>query len=242
MATKKGYIKANIVENTEIGNNVYKMVLKGSFEGKPGQFYMLKSWKGYPLLARPLSICDKDEDSITFLYLVVGKGTEILKNLGSDSEIELLGPLGNGFELKAGKVAIIAGGIGIAPMLYLAKSLGQKFDLYVGFRSQPYFIEAFDGLVENTVISTEDGSIGKKGYITQYIEDKYDAVYVCGPNSFMNAVQKLNLKGKVFLSLEAHMACGIGACLGCSVQTIYGVKRVCRDGPVFQSDEVIFNA
>lgn len=239
----KGYQKGIIIENEAVGKDVYKMVLKGKFEGKPGQFYMLKAWNGYPLLARPLSICDKDEDTITFLYLIVGKGTEILSKLHAKDEIDLLGPLGNGFDFdKNKKTALVAGGIGIAPLLYLAKSLNGSTDLYAGFKYDPYFTSDFEEYTDNIYISTEDGREGTKGYVTSLIKDEYDAIYVCGPNSMMKAVQDLNLKSTVYLSLEAHMACGIGACLGCGVQTNDGVKRVCYDGPVFNASEVIFDA
>lgn len=239
----KGYKKGIILSNEKVGKDVYKMVLKGEFEGKPGQFYMLKAWNGYPLLARPLSICDKDDKTITFLYLIVGKGTEILSKLHAEDEIDLLGPLGNGFEIKKGKkIALIAGGIGIAPLLYLAKSLEGSIDLYAGFKYEPYFTDEFENFTEEILISTEDGNTGVKGYVTNLVKDEYDQVYVCGPNSMMKAVQELNLNSEVFLSLEAHMACGIGACLGCGVKTSEGVKRVCYDGPVFEASEVIFDA
>lgn len=239
----KGYKKGIILSNEKVGKDVYKMVLKGDFEGKPGQFFMLKAWNGYPLLARPLSICDKDEETITFLYLIVGKGTEILSKLHKDDEVDLLGPLGNGFQLEKGKkIALVAGGIGIAPLLYLAKSLEGSVDLYAGYKYEPYFTEEFESCTDNIYISTEDGKFGTKGYVTSIIKDEYDFVYVCGPNSMMEAVQKLELQANVYLSLEAHMACGIGACLGCGVKTIDGVKRVCYDGPVFKASEVIFDA
>lgn len=241
---KKGYQKGIILKNEKVGKDVYKMVLKGDFMGTPGQFFMLKAWAaGDPLLARPLSICDKDEETITFLYLVVGKGTDILSKLHESDEVEILGPLGNGFEMVEGKkVALVAGGIGIAPLLYLARSLNSEVDLYAGFRFDPYFTEEFEQYTENIHIATDDGNTGTKGYVTSIIEDKYDVVYVCGPNSMMKAVQDLKLNATVYLSLEAHMACGIGACLGCGIQTIDGVKRVCFEGPVFESKEVIFDA
>lgn len=240
---KKGYINATIIENKNIGSNVYKMKVKGNISGNPGQFYMLKGWKDYPLLPRPLSICDIEDDEITFLYLKIGKGTELLSKLKEGINIELLGPLGNGFKInndKNKKVAIVAGGIGIAPMKYLSKNLSGNIDLYCGFSTGKYFLSEMEDYVDEIVISTDDGSYGYKGFITDIVKDDYDIIYACGPNPMMKSLVNRNLNADIYISLESKMACGIGACLGCAISTTKGIKRVCHDGPVFNSKEVIF--
>ena len=235
------YIESEIILNEEISDGIFKLVLKGKFQGDPGQFYMLRAWDESPLLPRPLSICDLDEESITFLYAVVGKGTSIISSMRVGESIKILGPLGNGFELHPeAKCAIVAGGIGIATMKYLSRKL-KNVDLYVGYRNTTYMEDEI--LNKNkTIISTEDGSIGFKGYITEYVKNDYDYIYACGPNPMMNSLKKRNLYATEFYSLEAHMACGIGACLGCTVHTTNGLKRVCKDGPIFEKNEVIFDA
>ncbi|WP_297810738.1 dihydroorotate dehydrogenase electron transfer subunit [uncultured Finegoldia sp.] len=235
------YINCEIITNSEISDGIFKLVLKGNFNGNPGQFYMIRAWDESPLLPRPLSICDLDEKSITFLYAVVGRGTSILSSLRIGEKLKILGPLGNGFELHPeAKCAIVAGGIGIAPMKFLSRKL-KNVDLYVGYRNTHFMDDEI--LNKNqTFISTEDGSIGFKGYITDFVKDEYDFIYACGPNPMMNSLKKRNLKAIEFYSLEAHMACGIGACLGCIVNTTNGLKRVCKDGPVFEKNEVIFDA
>lgn len=235
----KKYTKAKILENVEVSKNVFKLVLEGKFKGNPGQFYMLKSWEESPLLPRPFGICDLKDNSITFLYEVVGKGTGIMSSLRVGEYMEILGPLGNGFEIfENKKSAIVSGGIGIAPMIYLSKFL-KNVDLYTGFRDTPYMTNAFENISKN-IISTDTGSYGEKGFITDFVEDKYDVIYACGPNPMMRSLKNRNLSAKEYYSLEAHMACGIGACLGCTVKTVNGLKRVCKDGPIFEKDEVIF--
>lgn len=240
---KNKYIEAKIIRNEQIDESIYLMELEGNFKGVPGQFYMLKGWKDYPLLPRPLSIYDLDDEKISFLYAVVGKGTGILSNLRINAKIELLGPLGNGFPiLEDKKIALVAGGIGLAPMKYLARNLKGQVDLYAGFRNSSYLMDDMKEFVDNIIVTTNTGLEGNKGFVTDYIEDKYDIVYACGPNPMMNSLKRLNLKAKSYYSLEAHMACGIGACLGCAINTTNGVKRVCHEGPVFPGEEVIFDA
>lgn len=243
MAKKDSYVNAEILSNDRVGDDVYKLVLKGNFKGEPGQFYMLKSWDLYPLLSRPFSICDITADTISFLYLVVGAGTELLRDLHAGDNISLLGPLGNGFELgDYERVAIVSGGIGIAPMLYLAKRLNCKIDLYAGFREYDYFMSEISPYVDNIYLSSDTGVVGHHGNVIEIYQDNYDQVFACGPNPMLNALKEKGSQDKIQLSLESHMACGIGACLGCTVNTTDGMKRVCVDGPVFISSEVLFDA
>lgn len=237
---KDSYVLVDVLENKKLTEDIYLMKLKGNFKGQPGQFYMFRSWNLDPILSRPLSIADKDDESITFLYQVVGKGTGLMKEIKVKDKVQVFGPLGQGFTVKEfDKVAIVAGGIGIAPMLYLAKKVKAKIDLYFGFRDQAYYTEDFKDFCESMNIALE--SQGKR--VTDIFEDKnYDMVYACGPNAMLENLKKLSDPDKMELSLESHMACGMGACCGCAVETRSGIKRVCMEGPVFNASEVFINA
>lgn len=240
---KPGYRDGIICENREISSNIYEIILEGKFEGKPGQFYMLRGWNGLdPFLARPISIADLDKGKLKLLYEVRGRGTHIISKLKKGDKLSLLGPLGNSFDLEEKKsIALISGGIGIAPMLYLAKNLDVNVDIYSGFRNDVYFLDQFKPYTDNIFISTEDGSTGHKGFITQIFNPlDYDLVYTCGPIPMMNVVVDM-CRGKVpvYVSMESRMACGIGACLGCTIETINGMERVCKEGPVFKGEEII---
>lgn len=242
---KDSYKEAIIISNKEISPNIYEVILRGNFEGKPGQFYMMKGWDSLdPFLPRPISIADLEAGKITFLYEVRGRGTHIISKLREGDSLSILGPLGNGFNLEEkGKVAIISGGIGIAPILYLAKELKGQVDLYAGFRNKSYFTDKIEPYVDNLRISTEDGSVGHKGFVTDLFNPKeYDLVLTCGPTPMMEKIMKM-CKDTVplHISMESRMACGIGACLGCTVETTRGMERVCKDGPVFKAEEVIVN-
>ena len=239
----KSYEKVEIILNEKISEGIYKMNVKGEFKAKVGQFYMVKCFEDGTMLPRPISICDMEDNKLTFLYAVVGKGTKIMSEKKIGDSIEILGPLGNGFpidEYKGKKVALVAGGIGIAPMLYLAKKLEADVDLYAGFRDEIYFTEEFKEFTKNTYIATNTGSVGHKGFITEIIKDDYDVIYCCGPNPMMNSVKNLGFDIPVYVSLESRMGCGIGACLACSCKTKNGMKRICKEGPVFEVKEVNF--
>lgn len=238
------YADCKVIENTEVIDSIMKMVVEGEFKIKPGQFFMLRAWDNYPFLSRAISVNDATDKTVTFLYQVIGKGTNILKSLKSGDSIKLLGPVGNGFDVEGikGKVAVVAGGIGIAPMLYVVKNLKEcQVDFYAGFRDKVYLIDEIEGYVNTTHIATEDGSIGYKGYVTGILDPKeYDLVLCCGPKVMMEAVFKICEAAGVtcYVSMEEKMACGVGACLGCTCKTKDGNKRVCKDGPVFEGREV----
>lgn len=242
---KEGYKDGVILSNIEISPNIYELILEGDFKGRPGQFYMIRGWNGLdPFLPRPISIANLSKDRITFLYEIRGRGTHIISSLKRGDRLSILGPLGNGFPLDdSKKVALVSGGIGMAPMVYLAERLKSKVDLYAGFRDKVYYTETFLENVENIYISTEDGSKGHKGYVIDIFEaEKYDLVYSCGPIPMMKAlVDKCQGKLPIYLSMESRMACGVGACLACTVETVNGMERVCKEGPVFLAKEVIFN-
>lgn len=238
------YKNGEIVLNEEISPNIYKIVLKGDFQGEPGQFYMIKGWNGNdPFLPRPLSIYDLEEGHISFLYEKVGRGTSILANLNKGSCISILGPLGKGYDFKQeGKIALVSGGIGIAPMLFLSKWLKVKPDLFAGFRGDMYALDEFLPYTENIYVATENGFFGYKGYIVDILEpEKYDLIMACGPNPMLKALkEKCKDIVPIKISMESRMACGVGACLGCAVETTNGIERVCKEGPVFNGEEVIF--
>lgn len=239
------YLTKVIFENIKVSSGIFKLVVKGSFNGKPGQFYMIRGWGKEPVLSRPISIHHIDDEKMLFLYQVMGQGTEALSELETGDKIELIGPLGNGFDLDniKGKVAIVTGGIGIAPMFYVAEGLSDcGTDLYCGFRSDIYGIDDFKKYVNDINIATESGQVGYRGYVTEIFQpDLYDVILCCGPEPMMERVVLMCREKNVpvYVSMEKHMACGIGACLVCTCKTKHGNKRTCKDGPVFLGDDIV---
>ncbi len=238
------YIISNVEENIEISKGIFKLGIKGSFKGKPGQFYMIRGWDKEPILWRPISIHNIKEDSIEFLYQLVGQGTELLSKLATGDELKLIGPLGNGFNIEGlggKKIALVTGGIGIAPMKYLMDELKDPIvHVYSGFRNEVYGIDELESNSQEINIATEDGSKGYKGYVIDLLRpESYDVVLCCGPEVMMYKIVKMCKEAgvKVYISEEKKMACGIGACLVCTCKTIYGNKRTCKDGPVFSGDD-----
>ncbi|MBU3110943.1 dihydroorotate dehydrogenase electron transfer subunit [Clostridium lacusfryxellense] len=241
------FLRGKTYENFEISEGVYKLSIKGKFNVKPGQFFMLKVGDLEPLLPRPISVYDVTDEKISFLYQIVGQGTKHLSNLRENDEIQIMGPLGNGFDIEKikGKIAVVSGGIGIAPLIYLIKKLTDcEIDLYAGFRTVDYSVDSVEKYVKTTNLSTESGKIGHKGYVTDLIDPKkYETVICCGPEIMMKKVISMcnEVNTPVFASMENHMACGIGACLVCTCKTKAGNKRTCKDGPVFNGKDLIFN-
>ncbi len=232
---------AKIISNKKLSEEFYLMKVEEHNFAKMGQFYMLRAWNDFPVLSRPISVFDSDEKTISFLYKVVGKGTEIFSKLKPCDEIFLQGPLGNGFPDVSGKIALVGGGAGIAPLYLAAKTLIQNhpenfIDIYLGFSDQVILIEEFDKVSRQLIVD-----VG--GYITDKINPgDYDYIFSCGPEIMMkvlydkcNAVQK---SGSLYVSLENRMACGIGACLVCTCKNKSGNKKACKDGPVFPAVEV----
>lgn len=248
---KPQYKVVRVEENIEICKDIYRLTIKHELSEVesiiPGQFYMLRCWNKEPILSRPISVCSVEGNNITFLYAVLGKGTELFSKARINDEIEIIGPLGNGFNIEniKGKVAIISGGIGIAPMVQLVKELKQcEIDVYAGFRSVSYALEEIKGYVNNINISTEDGREGYKGYVTDLLQvDNYDMVICCGPEIMMEKVLR-SCKAHsipIYVSMETHMACGVGACLVCTCKTKTGNKRTCKEGPVFCGDDLVID-
>ncbi|MBQ2662147.1 MAG: dihydroorotate dehydrogenase electron transfer subunit [Clostridia bacterium] len=234
---------AVILENKKIASGIFMMKVQGVSDcGKEGQFFMLSvnsPLSTDPLLKRPISIYDSEGDTVTFVYRVVGRGTEILANMKEGDTLDLLGPLGNGFTLYDEDVIIIGGGIGIAPLYKLAREHALKFPdkkrtVYLGFTDETFLLGEFSAL-SNTEVVYDVG-----GFVTDKVDfSKGTLVYTCGPEPMMRAVHKLS-PIKTIVSTESRMACGVGACLGCTIKTINGNRRVCKDGPVFLGDEVFY--
>ena len=226
-----------IVSNDRIVEGIYLMTVEGKFQARMGQFYMLRAWDKTPILSRPISIFNIEQDCIQFLYKVAGEGTRLFANLRAGDGIQLEGPFGNGFPQVTGKTALIGGGIGIAPLLYTAKQLDQP-DIYLGFRGQSYLTEMYEPYANNLKVCV-NGNLLEDLDLSQY-----DNVLVCGPNGMMRAVA---LKGEhldtnIYVSFEKRMACGIGACYVCSITNKDSNRKVCADGPVFLSKEVDWHA
>ncbi len=243
------YNKVTVTLNEKLSSTIWKMVIEGdsSHSVKPGQFYMLKCWDMEPVLWRPISVSETDGKKITFLYAVAGRGTEKLGALKEGQQLQIIGPLGNGFNVDAlkGKIALVCGGIGIAPMVELSKRLStMEVDVYAGFRNEVFGVDEIKNHVSKIYISTEDGSVGNKGYVTDgFSAEGYDSVLCCGPEVMMEKVVKhCRDKGvKVYVSMEKHMACGVGACLVCTCKTKEGNKRTCKEGPVFDGDDLVLD-
>lgn len=238
----KTYKIGPIIENTKISTDIYKMLVDVNLDAKPGQFFMFRTqdFRNEPLLSRPFGVCDDEDGKLTLLYQVLGEGTEIMSGLKEGHKVKILGPLGNGFDLtnsKDKKIAIVAGGIGIAPLLYLAKTLETKADFFAGFTYDPYFVDEFKPYVKSVSYTSykNDGKL-----VTDLFDpNDYDIIFACGPNPMLKAIHEKNQKAQIQVSMEAHMACGIGACLGCTVENAsHDFIRVCKDGPVFDSKEV----
>lgn len=241
------YNVCKVIENKKISEGIFKLTVEGKFEAKPGQFYMLRSWDKEPLLWRPISIHNISENSIEFLYQLVGDGTKLLSKLEAGDDVKVVGPLGNGFDLDEikGRVAVVSGGIGVAPMRYLVEGIKKhteaEVEVFSGFRDEVYGIEEIAALETSVKVSTEDGSVGTKGFVTALFDPKdFDLVLCCGPEVMMYNVIKLCREAgtKIYISEEKKMACGIGACLVCTCKTVKGNKRTCKDGPVFDGAEI----
>ena len=235
-----------IAENSLIAAKTHKMVLVG--EGVvEGEFVDI----GIPgfYLRRPLSICDREDGKLTVVYKVVGEGTKVLSEMGVGAVLEVLTGLGRGFDPEAceSSALLVGGGLGVPPLYLLAKELkarGKKVTAVLGFNKADEIILAdeFKRVCDVVVISTADGSVGVKGFVTDAIasmQPVYDYFYTCGPMVMMKAVCAA-LEGPGEASLEERMGCGAGFCYGCSIETKNGPKRVCKDGPVFKKEDLIW--
>ena len=235
-----------IVENTPIAPKTFKLVLSG--EGVVEGEFVNIGIPGY-YLRRPLSVCDKEEGQFTVIYKVVGEGTKVLSEMPAGASLEVLTGLGQGFDPDAcqEEALLVGGGLGVPPLFLLAKELkarGKKVTAVLGFNRADEIILAseFRNLCDEVMVSTVDGSVGVKGFVTdalKVLKPTYDYFYTCGPMVMMKAVCAA-LKKRGEASLEERMGCGAGFCYGCSIQTKKGPRRVCKDGPVFKKEELIW--
>ncbi|MBQ8172422.1 MAG: dihydroorotate dehydrogenase electron transfer subunit [Mailhella sp.] len=219
------------------------MVLAGDTSAMtaPGQFVEI-SLEGF-FLRRPISICDYDDSSITIIYKVVGQGTDAMTRLKAGDTLDLLTGLGNGFDpAKSGEAPLlVGGGVGVPPLYNLAKKLlaaGKKVNVILGFNKaeEIFYAEEFKALGANVTVTTVDGSVGVKGFVTNALPESISFVYTCGPLPMLKALYKATGDISGEYSLEERMGCGFGACMGCSIMTREGAKRVCKDGPIFQKE------
>ncbi len=239
-----------IKSNIKLTNDIYKMVLEGdtSFITAPGQFVNIQLDGFY--LRRPISVSSWNDKDFTIIYKVVGKGTKAMAEYLPGKKLDILTGLGNGFnvsDMTGKKPVLIGGGVGVPPMYGVAECMvkaGVKPVIVLGFNDEAgiFYSEEFRALGLDVYVTTVDGSVGIKGFVTDALKDiDYDTYLCCGPKPMLKAVYDL---GKIKsaegqLSFEEHMGCGFGACMGCSCKTITGNKRICTDGPVFKSQEVI---
>lgn len=236
-----------VTENVPLTENVMLMKLKGDASSivRPGQFVNVKLDGLY--LRRPISVCDRTENELTLIYKVVGKGTEKMQAMKGGEELDLLLGLGNGYDVdNAGdSPLLVGGGVGVPPLYLLAKELikkGKNVTVILGFntKSEIFFEEEFRALGAKVIVSTVDGSYGVKGFVTNAMEGiNYTYFYSCGPEPMLKALfNATNTSGE--LSFEERMGCGFGACMGCSCKTIYGNKRICKEGPVLKKEEILW--
>ncbi len=244
-------LKVKVLKNLEVGPKTYLMELEFPYpeEVKPGHFLMLKSWKGLdPLGRRAFAIADKEKDRVSIYYQVVGRGTALMAGLKEGEIVEVLGPLGNRlFNLEGQKHLLLGGGIGMPGLSLLAKALkalGKEVFVCYGARTSNLLVMK-KWLRENGIahrLFTDDGSEGERGTVLDALRDFDESwvVHACGPTKMLRALKDLAKDRKVYLSLEADMACGWGVCLGCVVKATNGkFLRVCYEGPVFPAQEVL---
>ncbi len=237
-----------IEHNTPLTSSVYRMVLRGDTSAftSAGQFVNI-ALKG-KFLRRPISVCDYDTATLTLIYKVVGEGTAQMSRMTVGEELDLLTGLGNGFSLHEGvkRPLLVGGGVGVPPLYNLAKRLvarGTTPTVVLGFNAaeEVFYAAEFEALGCRVIITTADGSRGVKGFVTDALSDvEFDYFYACGPLPMLKALAAATeVDGEV--SLEERMGCGFGACMGCSCMTLTGSKRICKEGPVFPKNEVIWN-
>ena len=236
-----------IVSNVALTDSVYKMVLEGDTSAitAPGQFVNIKLDGLF--LRRPISVCDYDGQTLTIVYKAVGKGTEAMSAMVPGTKLDILTGLGNGYDtsLSGETPVLLGGGVGVPPMYNLAKKLlaeGKKVSVILGFntKSEIFYEEEFKALGCEVTVTTVDGSYGVKGFVTTALETMdYSYFYTCGPEPMLKAVHKAS-KTSGQMSFEERMGCGFGACMGCSCKTLTGYKRICKEGPVMQKEEIVW--
>ena len=242
---KQSYFK--VISNKRIAKNVYEMKLSGDTSPiiNPGQFVNIKIESEF--LRRPISICDYDDTTLTLIYKVVGRGTSIMSAMQENTWLDILIALGNGFNTNESgeNPVLIGGGVGVPPMYKLAKELiseGKKVTVILGFNKEEeiFYKEEFEKIGATVYVTTVDGSVGTKGFVTDVLKDlEYSYVFTCGPEPMLKAVYNTCTTSGQF-SFEERMGCGFGVCMGCSCKSKYGNKRICMDGPILRKEEIIW--
>ena len=236
-----------IKANEALTSNVYKMLLVGDTSDitNCGQFVNVKLDGLF--LRRPISVCDCEGDTLTLIYKVVGKGTEQMCEMKAGDTLDVLTGLGNGYDtsLSGDAPLLLGGGVGVPPLYMLCKKLireGKKPTVILGFntKDEVFCKEEFAKLGVKVAVTTVDGSMGVKGFVTDAMKDeKYSYFYTCGPEPMLKAIYKASETEGQF-SFEERMGCGFGACMGCSCKTITGYKRICKEGPVMKKEEILW--
>ena len=236
-----------IKQNVRIADNTYKMVLSGDTSDiiRPGTFVNIKLEGKY--LRRPISVCDAVPGELNIIYKTVGAGTEQMAAMGEGVKLDVLTGLGNGYDIsKSGdRPLLIGGGVGVPPLYMLCKQLiaaGKSVTVVLGFNraSEVFYEQEFKALGAEVIIATADGSVGVKGFVTDAMKGvDYTYFYTCGPMPMFKAIEATVTTSGQY-SFEERMGCGFGACMGCSCKTKYGNKRICRDGPVLEREEIIW--
>lgn len=247
---------AVIIRQEKIGTGIYSMWIRTeqvAEHAKAGQFVSVYCNDGSRLLPRPISICEinKEEKTLRLVYRVAGKGTGEFSAMKTGETLHIVGPLGNGFPKKEKKAFLIGGGIGIPPMLQLAKELDCEKQIVLGYRDELFLLDEFQKQGE-VYLATEDGSTGTKGNVLDAIRANAltaDVIYACGPTPMLRALKTYAAENGIecWISMEERMACGIGACLACvckskekDAHSNVNNKRICKEGPVFLAEEVEF--
>lgn len=238
--------KYSVTENRRIAPQIYRMRLAGDVSGftAPGQFLNIRIDGLF--LRRPISLCDLADGELTIIYKTVGEGTGRLSGMEEGMVLDVLTGLGNGYDTETGGDAplLIGGGVGVPPLYYLAKTLrkeGKDVSVVLGFntKDEVFYEEEFRALGCNVTVSTVDGSYGVKGFATDALPERYSYVYTCGPEPMLRAVYRAAQTSGQY-SFEERMGCGFGACMGCTCRTVTGYKRICKDGPVLQKEEILW--
>ena len=236
-----------ILRNVPLTETVFEMVLGGDTSAitAPGQFINIQLAGKY--LRRPISICDWDEHTITIIYKVVGSGTQQMSEMKAGETLDVLVGLGNGYNTeKSGDAPVLlGGGVGVPPMYGLCKALraqGKAVKVILGFntKDEVFYEQEFKDLGAEVTVTTADGSYGVKGFVTDALATMdYSYFFTCGPMPMFLAIEKVAVTSGQY-SFEERMGCGFGACMGCSCKTKYGNKRICKDGPVLEREEIVW--
>ncbi len=240
-------VMMTVGDNRNIAKNTFFLRLDGDTSAitAPGQFINIRL-DGY-FLRRPISVCDCDKDGLSIIYKTVGQGTKEMSGLSVGKELDILSGLGNGYDTsKSGQnPVLVGGGVGIPPMYMLCKKIvdeGKKAAVILGFNSadEVFMVEEFKKTGADVLVATADGSVGEKGFVTDILKDlDYTYFYTCGPMPMFKAIESI-AKTSGQYSFEERMGCGFGACMGCTCKTKYGNKRICKDGPVLEREEIVW--